>query len=314
MQQDLVSVIMPVYNREEYVGYAISSILDQTYSNVEIVAVNDGSTDRSLEVLREFENKYPGKVVVIDQVNQGQVVSRNNAISQAKGQYIAFLDSDDLWQPTKLEKQMPLFNDAVGLVYCAVDNINEDGEKIDTELCESNCRGDIYPKLLVSNRMTGGTVVVKRDVIDKVGVFDTDFPAAENWDLWIRVCKVSEADFVDEPLVQYRFHPGNMSKDQTLMLSVIQRIIDKHCSGEPETAALAQAYKDVHASYAYRKGVFHFSSGEYFEARKKFREAQVVIPGYKDTRIRVFRTYLGRAGNSMLSIFKNLILRVKNGG
>jgi len=307
MQQDLVSVIMPVYNREEYVGYAISSILDQTYSNVEVVAVNDGSTDRSLQILREFEDKYPGKVVVIDQANQGQVASRNNAISQAKGRYIAFLDSDDLWQPTKLEKQMPLFNDVVGLVYCAVDNINEDGEKIDTELCESDCRGDIYPKLLVSNRMTGGTVVVRRDVIDKVGVFDTDFPAAENWDLWIRVCKVSEADFVNEPLVQYRFHPGNMSKDQTLMLSVIQRIIDKHCSDAPGTPVLEQAYKEVSASYAYRKGVFYFSSGKFIDARRSFRDAQVAIPDYKDTRIRIFRTYLGKIGNGLLAYCKRLI-------
>ena len=117
MKSGLVSVIVPVYNRENYVGETLDSILRQTYQNIEIIAVNDGSTDNSLSVLNSYKEKYPDKITVIDQQNQGQVRSRNNAIMQSKGEYIAFLDSDDLWQPDKLEKQLPLFVDNVARNY-----------------------------------------------------------------------------------------------------------------------------------------------------------------------------------------------------
>ena len=101
----LVSVVVPVYNRENLVGKTLNSILRQTYPQVETIVVNDGSTDGSLEVLRSYKQNYPEQIVVINQKNMGQALARNNGIKKANGEFIAFLDSDDTWVPEKLEIQ-----------------------------------------------------------------------------------------------------------------------------------------------------------------------------------------------------------------
>lgn len=307
MKKDLVSVIVPVYNRENYVGETLDSILRQTYQNIEIVAVNDGSTDNSLSVLLSYKEQYPDKLLVIDQENQGQVKSRNNAILQASGEYIAFLDSDDLWLPEKLEKQLPLFVENVGLVYSGIHNIDDEGNIIDTELCRSDMRGNIYEKLLIRNRMTGGTVVVRREVIEQVGMFDVEFAAAENWDLWLRVSKSYAVDFVNEPLVKYRKHPGNMSKDRMLMLNIINSILTKHCSNEPVSSKEKVAINKARANYAYRKGIYYISEADYKTARKNFKETLRLFPGYKDSRSRLLRAYLGPSINNFISKTKFLL-------
>ena len=307
MNKGVVSVIVPVYNRENYVAETLDSILQQTYQNIEIVAVNDGSKDNSLLVLESYKKKYPDKILVIDQENQGQVRSRNNAILQSRGEYIAFLDSDDLWLPDKLEKQLPLFVDNVGLVYSGIHNIDGDGNIIDTELIREDMRGDIHNKLLIKNRMTGGTVVLRRDVIDKVGMFDVDFAAAENWDLWLRVSKHYAVDFVNEPLVKYRKHSGNMSKDDILMINIVDSILKKHCSGEPDSPASKIAIDKAHANFAYRKGIYNISQDDYRTARINFKETLRLFPGYKDTRARLFRAYLGPSVNKLITRTKLLL-------
>jgi glycosyltransferase involved in cell wall biosynthesis len=304
MKKGLVSVIVPVYNREDYVRETLDSILQQTYENIEVIVVNDGSTDNSLSIIEEFKGKYPEKFLIIDQENQGQVRSRNNAIEKSSGEFIAFLDSDDLWLPNKLEMQIPLFVGDVGLVYCAIYNIDADGQVIDTELCEQDIRGYIYPELLIKNRMTGGTVVLHRDAIDKVGLFDVDFAAAENWDLWIRVSKYFSVDMVNEPLVKYRKHAGNMSKDSLLMLNIIDSILIKHCSGEPATHEIEVAIQKARANYAYRRGVYHFSRYEFKASRRDFKEVLRLVPGYEDAKIRLIRSYLGPSINRLISKVK----------
>lgn len=113
----LVSVIVPVYNRGNLVSETIDSILMQSYEKYEVILINDGSSDDSLSILRDYEQRFPEKIRVIDQQNQGQIIARNNGIKVARGQYIAFLDSDDLWKKDKLERQIPLFKQGVGLVY-----------------------------------------------------------------------------------------------------------------------------------------------------------------------------------------------------
>lgn len=305
MQKDLVSIIVPVYNREQYVAQTLDSILQQTYPNIEIIAVNDGSTDGSLAILQQYQFDNPDKIVLIDQKNQGQVVSRNNAILHSHGEFIAFLDSDDLWTPDKLEKQIPLFQGNVALVYSGIHEINEDGEIINTVLCEKEIKGDIHSQLLIKNRMTGGSVVILRDAIDKVGLFDTDFPAAENWDLWIRVCRHYHANYINEPLVLYRKHAGNMSRDKRLMLGVIEKILEKHCSEAPKTEKDRIAYQEARANYHYRKGIYYFSEQNFKYAKSNFEQTLKLCPDYKDTRSRLFRSYLGKHINGILSSIKS---------
>lgn len=297
---NLVSVIVPVYNRAHLVQETIQSILDQTYQFFEIILINDGSTDGSLAILNDFERKFPEKIRVIDQVNQGQIVARNNGIKIAKGSYIAFLDSDDLWLREKLERQIPLFEPGVGLVYSGTEIIDEGGQTTRIEPADENMSGDIYPQLLVKNRMTGGTVVVTAEVLDRVGVFSTEFKAAENWDLWLRICKISQARVVAEPLVKYRIHSDNMSGDTQLMINAKLKIIEKHCDLDSKDPVIARYSRLALADYHYREGLHYFSGEEFRRARKEFLSVLKFSFVYRDTWMRLARSLLGQRGNRLL--------------
>lgn len=309
MKKGLVSVIMPVFNRENLVRDSLDSILNQSYGQVEIVLVNDGSTDNTLAVLREYEEKYQGQVIVVDQENQGPVKSRNNAIPYSNGEYIAFLDSDDLWVPDKLEKQIPLFVGDVGLVYSAINIVNEHGEVVDTEYCEEEVRGDIYLYLLVKNRMTASSVVVLREAMDKVGHFDGSFSSAENWECWLRISKYYTADYINEPLVKYMRHSGNLSGDRVLMINGIKKMLNKYAVSESAAPEVKAAYTSAQAHYAYQLGLYNFGQSNHATARTHFKEALNLVPNYRDSRVRLYRTYLGKYGNGFLASTKRRLSR-----
>jgi glycosyltransferase involved in cell wall biosynthesis len=298
----LVSVIVPVYNRENYIDGTIKSILEQSYQSIEIIVINDGSSDNSLLILKQLVEQYPNKIVIIDQKNQGQTIARNNGIRQAKGEFIAFLDSDDLWLKDKLQKQLPLFKNNVGLVYSGIYTIDAMNHILNQELCDKEIKGDIYHQLLIKNRMTGGTVIVKKMVLDQVGLFDETLNAAENWDLWLRISKHSLVDYVNEPLMKYRVHAGNMSKDALLMLSVTQRILSKYL--EKSTDIPQEIYQQAYAHLYYRTGVYYFSQFQYQEARLNLHKACDFVPDYKDCHQRIVRTYLGVYMNKLIALLR----------
>lgn len=300
----LVSVIVPVYNRESLVSETIDSILSQTYKNFEVILINDGSSDDSLSVLVAYERRFPEKIRVIDQSNQGQIIARNNGIKVAQGDYIAFLDSDDLWKKDKLERQIPLFNKGVGLVYAGTEIINEKGETIRAEPADETLSGNIYPQLLVKNRMTGGTVVVTSESLRRVGVFSTDFKAAENWDLWLRICKEYLAEVVAEPLIEYRIHSNNMSSDTQLMLDAKMKIIEKHCDLKSRDPLIYRFSKLAYADYFYRIGLDHFANERYLKASKAFFTTMQYSFTYMDARERLIRSLAGPYLNRMLRAIK----------
>jgi len=302
---DLVSVIVPVYNRAHLVAETVDSILLQTYRHLEIILINDGSSDNSLSVIKEYEKCFPEKVRVIDQKNQGQIVARNKGIKLARGKYIAFLDSDDLWLPDKLEHQIPLFNQGVGLVYGGVELINESGETTGFNPCDPSVQGNIYPQLLVKNRMTGGSVVVLAEALAKVGLFDPEFKAAENWDLWLRICKEYQARLVNKPVVKYRLHQNNMSKDVMLMQDAKRQIMAKHCDKHSSDKLVARYSRLAEADLFYKLGVDCFSREQFGKAIRNFLQVMKISPFYEDTPIRMLRSLLGSNGNRMLRKFKN---------
>jgi glycosyltransferase involved in cell wall biosynthesis len=301
---ELVSVIVPVYNRAHLVTETIQSILSQTYEFVEIILINDGSTDGSLPILREYEGRFPEKIRVIDQPNQGQIIARNNGIKMAKGNYIAFLDSDDVWMENKLERQLPLFEPGVGLVFSGTEIIDEAGNTLRVENADSSLSGNIFPQLLVRNRMTGGTVVVTAEALRRVGIFCTDFKAAENWDLWLRVCKLYKARVVPDPLIKYRIHSSNMSGDSQLMLDAKRQIMEKYCDLGSSDAIVVRYSRQAYADYYYREGLNYFAAERYQQARKAFFSVFGFSPLYKDTWVRFLRSFLGVRGNRLLRTFK----------
>lgn len=206
-----VSVIIPNYNYAEYVGEAIQSVLAQTYRNIEIIVVNNGSTDNSMDVLHSFGDK----VVVIDQPNLGQSGARNTGLKKSTGELIAFLDADDLWEPTKLEKQIGLLHSGTHLIYAGLSRFDsQSGAILSTNLPIYS--GNCAPRFLENPGaavVLGGesTALFTRELLSKVGLFDTSLNISAGWDFFRRCSLFTNFNYVPEALVKYRIHGCNMS-------------------------------------------------------------------------------------------------------
>lgn len=212
-----VSVIIPTYQHAHFVGQAIESVLAQTYKDYEIIVVDDGSTDNTSEVLAEFGDQ----VTVIYQENRGLSAARNTGIRASKGEYVAFLDADDVWMPAKLEKQVPLFerNEAIGLVYSDLAYFDENEVRPGTAFEEAPPQsGMVYSAIFIRCPIPMPTVIARRSCFDMVGLFDETLTACEDLDMWLRISEKWEADFVNEPLACYRFSAGQMHKNQERQL------------------------------------------------------------------------------------------------
>jgi len=222
-----VSVIIPTYNYGHYIEEAIDSVLAQTYKDYEIIVVDDGSTDNTEEVV----SKYGPKIKYIYQENQGLSAARNTGIKKSNGEYIAILDSDDLWFPWKLEKQMKLFeaNSVLGLVYSDGFAFSEKGVFDDFLFGENTnfYRGRVFDKLLLNNFISCPSALVKRDCFNKVGLFDTSLDACEDWDMWLRISLYYEIDYVNEPLVKHREHKGSMHTKAEMMEEAALKVLNK---------------------------------------------------------------------------------------
>jgi len=207
--EEKVSVIIPAHNYGRFIGAAIESVVSQTRAPLEVLVVDDGSTDDTEEKVRAFsEVKYFRK-------ERGGVSSaRNLGVSNSRGEYIAFVDADDTWVSTKLEKQLDKFRQdtEIGLVHCGV-------RRIDTATGEINwfemsgAEGWVIDDLVLYQGPQimgpGSTIVVRRDVFEDVGGYDQNLTHGEDWEFCVRVAKKYKIGFVEEALVNYRGHGAN---------------------------------------------------------------------------------------------------------
>ena len=254
MDSPLVSVIIPNYNYASYVGEAIDSVLAQDYPSVEIIVVDDGSSDDSRAVIKSCGGKING----IFQRNQGVSAARNNGVAAANGEFVAFLDADDAWMPTKLSRQMERFANAdVGLVHVGVSHIDGAGKAIseDLEGQEGRVANDLL--LLKPVILGGGSgVVIRRSIFDEVGGFDTRLSTSADWELYYRIANRCEVAFVPEALVRYRFHGSNMHNNVAAMEHDVRIGFEK---------AFADGSADVQATKSDAIGSFHtMLAGSYF--------------------------------------------------
>jgi glycosyltransferase involved in cell wall biosynthesis len=207
----LVSVIIPNFNYARYLKEAILSVQAQTYSNTEIIVVNNGSTDDSLELLKQFGSK----INLIDQENLGQSGARNSGLKAAKGDLIAFLDADDYWERDKLEKQIPLITSQTQLVYSGISRFRDETRKVESILnpqFKGDCRQYFTDLSAVSIILSGeSTSLFTRKLLNLVGIFDPELNSASGWDFFRRCSILTQFDFVPEPLTNYRLHSSNMS-------------------------------------------------------------------------------------------------------
>jgi glycosyltransferase involved in cell wall biosynthesis len=218
-----VSVVVASRNYARYLGGALRSILDQTWRDLEVIVIDDGSADDTPQVVQPFLTDPRVRYQRTDGLGQSR--AKNLGIQLSRAPLVAFLDGDDEWLPAKLERQLPLFDSpAVGVVYSGrtlMDHVGHDRPAPPSALV----RGWVYDALLGGNPVCFSSVVVRRTVFEAVGLFDPALPLSIDYDLWLRVARHFEFDYVDEPLVRYRTGHANLSSRITERLTAVLSIL-----------------------------------------------------------------------------------------
>ncbi len=204
-----ISVIIPTFNRGATLERAICSVLNQTYAPYELFIVDDGSDDETHIILE----KYKEQLLVIKQSNHGVSHARNQAIAEAKGDWLAFLDSDDEWLPKKLAKQVEAMKEFPHLKIFHTDEIwIRKGKRVNACKHHQKYGGWIYEKCLPLCAMSPSSIIIHRSVFEKVGVFDEDLPVCEDYDLWLRITHRYPVGYIDEMLIKkYGGHKDQLS-------------------------------------------------------------------------------------------------------
>jgi len=210
----VVSVVMPAYNTERFIGEAIRSVVRQTYTDWELLVIDDGSTDDTPRVVADM---MESRIRYIHTENMGAGSARNLGIEKARGDFVAFLDSDDVWFPHKLAVQVDVLrrDPETGLTYSNLWYVNERGKRIGMPrfALERLPDGWCLDKLLVRNGVIGGgsTVMVRRLLLHRVGPFDTSLLMGQDWDLWLRLATCSKFRYTPQALMAYRQRRGSIS-------------------------------------------------------------------------------------------------------
>ena len=198
LNKPLVSVIIPTYNRGWILQEAIDSVLDQDFSDYELIVVDDGSNDNTREIL----GAYGDRITVLRQPNRGVSAARNRGINEAAGQLIAFLDSDDLWLPGKLSTQVGFFEDNADVVINQTQEIwIRNGQRVNPKKRHHKFSGMIFERSLALCLVSPSAVMIKKSLFDIVGVFDEDLPACEDYDLWLRISCRYPVHLIDIELI-----------------------------------------------------------------------------------------------------------------
>lgn len=247
-----VSVVIASYNMAKYLGQAIESVLAQQWQDLEVIVVDDGSTDDTAEVLARFAGD--SRVRAIVQENQGQPRAKNAGVRACRGDYVAFCDADDYWLPHKLTAQLPLFeqNPRVGVVYSPITKLLVDGT-MHAQAGRKFYRGDVLERMFLRNLVPFGTAVVRRECLVATNGFDESVPMGIDWALWLRIGVDWEFDFVPEPTYVYRIWPGQMSKNWRGRYECAIRIMDQFLEDHPQRIdprIVARAYADTYTNLA----------------------------------------------------------------
>ncbi len=211
---ELVSVIIPNYNYARYLPETIGSVLNQTYSNIEIIVVDDGSTDNSLEVLYQLSDK--NKLVVIESINRGSCTARNLGMSRATGQFIAFLDADDTWDADKVERQIKHLKESkADLVFCQMREYGE-GSTSNSSFKDFVVEHKWFLQNPGSTPFSPSAVILTRDLASRVGGWNTSLTGpAEDFDYFRRCAKFGVIRSSNEVLVSHRQHPDSLTAAST---------------------------------------------------------------------------------------------------
>lgn len=255
--QPKISIIMPTYNRSDYICEAIDSALSQTYDNIELIVIDDGSTDDTRNKLEKYNSDERFKC--IHQENQGQSIARNKGLSIAEGEFIAFLDSDNIWLPGKLEKQVGIINEnpSFDIFYGDCIVINEKG--IETSRANmSRYSGNITKYLIKDNYVSMNTTLTRKKCFDEIGGLSGKVRVGDDYELWLRLSTKFRFKYIPEYFVKYRVMDDQISTDKYRRFDSNESVLQAFFKKYPESVTVAE--KKRARSYFYiRKARYEIS-------------------------------------------------------
>lgn len=229
--EESISVIIPAYNCQNTIVECLNSVFAQTLQPVEVIVIDDGSTDETRERIEQFGDR----VMLICQANQGASRSRNRGVATASGKWIAFLDSDDIWLPDKLTRQISSLQTRcwshTNSLYIGFE---QDGTTRRTDLSEQ-FGGHVLEQLLMDNFITTSTVLIRKDVFEAAAGFDSTMDPLEDWNLWLKLAKDYPIAYVEEPQAHYRIVIGSASRKARSVLPVHLKVIDTAIQSQYDT-------------------------------------------------------------------------------
>jgi glycosyltransferase involved in cell wall biosynthesis len=275
-----VSVVIPAYNYAHYLPRTLDSILKQDYPNVEIVVVDDGSTDNT----REIVASYGDKIRYVYQQNAGLSAARNTGIKEAKFEYLGFIDADDEWRPTLISRIMGAFQRLPGefaIVACHYDYIDADSKPlpvknlIPIEEREFNCRD-----FILKTRFTSSSAIITRKAFDTCGTYDVTLRSSEDRDIWIRIASKFRVYIVGERLSLIRRHPHNMSKHADRMKQNIRRVLQKTYHAKLASHADVLFWAKVLSFYFYQNSWRYRDEGRNARALAEIVKSLLLWPAF----------------------------------
>ena len=278
-----VSVVIPCFNGEEYLAEAVDSVLAQTYEQREVIVVDDGSSDRSIDIL----NRYQDQIHVLRHAtNRGNVAARNTGVHTAIGEYIAFLDSDDYWDPQFLSKLVAAIDrSGAGIAYCGWQNVGLPEPRGSPFVPPDYENADKLRTLLRSCPWPIHGALIRRDIVASVGAFDETLTSCADFDLWLRTAPFCRLVRVPEVLAYYRFHGGvQITKNRLRIIMNHWRVQQKFLAANPDLAHRLgrQVVRDSTLGLLLERGNEQYWASNLEPARSIFRE--VMRHGYGSPR------------------------------
>lgn len=282
MHMPHVSVVIPAFNAAGYIADTLASVQSQTFQDLEIIVVDDGSTDDTAAVVENFG----GAVHLVRQLNSGPGAARNKGIRQAEGTLVAFLDADDIWNDSKLEKQCERFAQRaeLGMVFTEHLQVDAAGQLLSNRLVGKRTwlmKGDLVRNILLYSNVNCSTVMVRRAVFDNVGTFDETLPMAEDDNMWIRIAARYPVELIDEPLALYRMHDANTISDRLKLYDCVEKSMESLLQRDPLVAQhLREAVSQKRSYLHFGRGYHHFERRDYDAARREFVKGTQLHRGY----------------------------------
>ncbi len=275
-KRPLISVITPTYNRADFLGEAIDSMLAQTYDHFEMIIVDDGSTDDTRALVERYQSDP--RIRYFYQENQGQSVARNQGIAASKGQYICFLDSDNAWLPVRLERSIEAFrqNPSADIVYADNITIDEHGQEVGRDDM-SRYSGRITYHLLKDNFVSINTCIIRRYCFEAMGGFSPDDRLAEDYGLWLRFSTRYNFRYIPEFWSKYRVMDDQISSDKDKRFWSNERLLKQFLQEFPEAVTANEARRGMSFFYL-RKARYEHSVGRSAKAWRAWLRAMQLYP------------------------------------